>query len=180
MKKTICLATWMMLMMLGVGCATAPETESDRQLLIRQSESMLKQMQAEDITLERFISRSYGYAIFPHVGKGGFGVGGAYGRGVVYEKGQMIGYSDLTQATVGLQAGGQSQAELIVFESRIDLNRFTAGKFAFAANLSAVLLKTGAGDTAKYTDGVAIFIKPIAGAMFEAALGGQQFTYTPR
>lgn len=164
----------------SIGCATAPATLGERQALIDHSNASLKQMRAADPSLDRFLSRAWGYAIFPSVGKGGFIAGGAYGRGVVYEKGQVLGFSDLTQATVGLQAGGQSFSELIVFETRTDLNRFTAGKVAFAANISAVALKTGAADTARYTDGVAVFVQPIGGLMFEAALGGQQFTFVPR
>ena len=133
-----------------------------------------------DPSLDRFLNRAWGYVIFPGVGKGGFIAGGAYGRGVVYERGQILGFSDLTQATVGLQAGGQSFSELIVFETRTDLNRFTAGKLAIAANLSAVALKSGAAETARYNDGVAVFVQPIGGLMFEASVGGQQFTFVPR
>ena len=43
-----------------------------------------------------------------------------------------------------------------------------------------VALKTGAADTARYNDGVAVFVQPIGGLMFEAAVGGQQFSFVPR
>lgn len=162
------------------GCATAPASEGEKQALIDSSAAALRQMKASDRSLDRFITNAYGYAIFPNVGKGAFIAGGAYGRGMVYEKGTVLGFSDLSQATIGLQAGGQSYAELVVFETRTDLNRFTAGKLSFAANLSAVALKTGAAETARYTDGVAVFVQPIGGLMFEAAVGGQSFTFTPR
>jgi lipid-binding SYLF domain-containing protein len=118
--------------------------------------------------------------IFPNVGKGAWIVGGAYGRGVVYEQGQFVGYADISQATVGLQAGGQTYTELVVFEDKASLDRFKTGKLSFAANVSAVILKSGAAASAKYTDGVAVFVKPIGGAMVEAAIGGQQFTYQPK
>jgi lipid-binding SYLF domain-containing protein len=113
------------------------------------------------------------------VGKGGYVVGGSYGRGVVYRAGGTIGYADITQATVGFQFGGESYMEVLAFETSEDLDRFTAGRLTFAANLSAVILKTGAAASAQYTEGVAIFAKPIGGAMVEAAVGGQQFTYVP-
>ena len=92
----------------------------------------------------------------------------------------MIGYSDISQATIGLQAGGQSFSEMLVFESKADLDRFTAGKMSFAANASAVALKSGKAASTRYTDGVAIFVKPIGGLMGEAAVGGQQFTFQPK
>ena len=170
-----------MFLLATIGCSTAPTTDTERRSLVDESAATLKQMKAQDSSLEIFLRRGSGYAIFPDVGKGGFIAGGAYGRGVVYDKdNKMAGYSDISQATIGLQVGGQSYAELVVFESRMDLNRFMTGKFTFAANVSAVALKTGAADTAKYTDGVAVFVQPTGGLMLEAAVGGQQFTFQPK
>lgn len=181
MKRAMGLcALWVLSMGLHAGCSTAPKSMADRQDLISNSNSTLKQMRAVDTSLDKFLSRAYGYVIFPSVGKGGLIAGGAWGRGVVYEKGQVLGFSELTQATVGFQAGGQSFSELIVFETRTDLNRFTAGRLGLAANLSAVALKSGVADTARYTDGVAVFVQPIGGLMFEAAVGGQKFDFVPR
>ena len=126
------------------------------------------------------VKRSYGYSMFPNVGKGGLGVGGAYGRGVVYERGQHIGYSDVTQGTVGLQVGGQSFSELLLFENRAALDRFKAGQFGLAADASAVVIKSGVATNANFVDGVAVVVSPIGGAMLEAAIGGQKFTYQPK
>jgi lipid-binding SYLF domain-containing protein len=164
----------------AVGCQTAPRTEEKREVLLDNANDTIKQMTATDSSLEGFLSHSAGYVVFPQVGKGGYIVGGSYGRGIVYEKGMFIGYADISQATIGLQAGGQTFKELVVFESQADLERFKAGKVALAANLSAVALKTGAAGSAKYTDGVAVFVQPIGGLMVEAAIGGQQFTYQPK
>jgi len=100
-------------------------------------------------------------------------LGGAHGRGVVYERGQHIGYSALTQGSVGLQAGVQSFSELLVFETPAALERFKAGQFGLAADASAVVLKSGAA-------GVAVVVHPISGVMVQAAIGGQQFTYQPK
>jgi lipid-binding SYLF domain-containing protein len=111
------------------------------------------------------------------VAKGGAIVGGAYGRGEVYEQGKMVGWADLTQATIGTQLGGQSFSELILFENKAALDNFKNGKLKFAANASAVAMKSGAADSAKYTDGLLVFVEPIAGLMVEAAVGGQSFSY---
>ena len=127
--------------------------------------------------LGALLQKGYGYALFPDVGKAGLGVGGAYGRGVVYERGQHIGYSDLTQASVGAQVGGQSFSEILVFETKAALERFKAGQFGFAAGASAVVLKSGVATTPNFVDGVAVIVHPIGGVMMEAAIGGQQFTY---
>jgi lipid-binding SYLF domain-containing protein len=137
-------------------------------------------MTTEDPSLNAFLQSSYGYALFPHAGKAGLVVGGAYGRGVVYERGQFAGYSDITQGSVGVQAGGQSFSELLVFENKAALDRFRAGQLSFAAGASAVVLKSGAATNARFVDGVAVVVSPIGGAMVEAAIGGQQFTYQPK
>ena len=158
-------------------CATAPASREDKAALVAAATTRLQQMRQEDPALGALVQRSYSYALFPDVGKAGLGVGGAYGRGVVYERGQHIGYSDLTQGTVGVQVGGQSFSELLVFESKAALDRFKAGQFGFAAGASAVVLKSGVATTPNFVDGVAVVVQPIGGAMVEAAIGGQQFTY---
>ena len=158
-------------------CATAPASREDKAALVTESMSRWQQMRTVDPALDALVQRGYGYALFPDVGKAGLGVGGAYGRGVVYERGQHIGYSDMTQGTVGVQVGGQSFSELLVFENKAVLDRFKAGRVGFAADASAVLLKSGVATNANFVDGVAVVVQPIGGVMVEAAVGGQQFTY---
>src|SRR5688572_23364686 len=159
------------------GCGTTPKSEEKKQDLADASQRQLDAMTTEDPNLQSFIDKSYGYVIFPKVGKGAFIVGGGYGRGVVYEQGKMIGYADITQATVGLQAGGQTYSELIAFENKEALERFKQNKLELSANASAVILKTGAAAAARYENGVAVFVMPRAGAMAEASVGGQKFTF---
>jgi lipid-binding SYLF domain-containing protein len=158
-------------------CATAPATREDQAALVAAATARLQQMRAADPALGALLQQGYGYAVFPNVDKGGLGVGGAYGRGVVYERGQPIGYSALTQGTVGVQAGGQSFSELLVFETKAALDRFKAGPFGLTADASAVVLTAGAATQATFVDGVAVVVQPLSGVMVEAAIGGQQFTY---
>ena len=161
-------------------CATAPTTREDQAALVAAATARLQQMRTADPALGLLLQKGYGYAVFPTVDKGGLGVGGAYGRGVVYERGQPIGYSALTQGTLGVQAGGQSFSELLVFETKAALERFTAGQFGFTADASAVALTSGAATQATFVDGVAVVVQPLSGVMVEAAIGGQQFTYQPK
>jgi lipid-binding SYLF domain-containing protein len=166
-------------LLLLVGCSTAPKSEANRELLAVNVQDTLKQMQAHDESLAGFMDRGYGWVLFPSVGKGGLIAGGAYGRGQVYRGNDFVGYADLTQASLGLQAGGQEFAELIVFENQETFDRFTSGQLNFGANASAVALKTGAGAAGRFENGTAIFIMPKGGLMFEVSLAGQQFTYQP-
>jgi lipid-binding SYLF domain-containing protein len=162
------------------GCSTTPATHDDRQQLHDDVSGALRRLYLEDPGLQNFLDSSYGYAVFPTVGKGGLIAGGAYGHGEVFQQGAFIGYTDISQATIGAQIGGQSFTEVVAFESPGALQRFESGQFAFDANASAVALKSGAAASAKYTNGVAIFVEPVGGLMVEAAVGGQSFSYQPK
>ena len=131
-----------------------------------------------DPDLAGFFKSSVGYAVFPTVGKGGYIVGGAYGKGVLYEDGAPVGKASLTQVTVGLQIGGQAYSEIIFFESEKVLSDFKAGDFAFSGQVSGVALAAGASANANYRSGVAVFTAAKGGLMAEASLGGQKFSYT--
>src|SRR5262249_39096954 len=132
-----------------------------------------------DPGLDSFFNRAVGYAVFSSVGKGGLGIGGAYGSGVLFVHGKAVGTTTLAQATIGFQFGGQAYREIIFFETEKVLSDFRAGNFAFAAGVSAVALASGASANAKYRDGVAVFTSTKAGLMVEAAVGGQKFSYEP-
>lgn len=148
-----------------------------------------------------FFNKSHGYAIFPTVGKGGIGIGGAYGEGRVYEKGKMTGTVSLAKLSIGFQLGGQAFSEIIFFRDKRAYNEFTSGNFEFDASASAVAITAGAqakagteGATAGanvggsrgeqadigYTKGMAVFVHTKGGLMYEAAIGGQKFTFTPK
>ena len=174
------LAGMLVVGMLVVGCSTAPKKESGREELRVESEATFKRMKLADPWLSNLLDKSAGYVVFPAVGKGGLIVGGAYGRGEVYEAGEFVGYADLSQATVGAQIGGQSFSELILFENKAAVETFKQGKLAFSANASAVAMKAGAAESARYTDGVLVFVMPQGGLMLEASIGGQTFSYQPK
>jgi lipid-binding SYLF domain-containing protein len=146
-----------------------------------------------------FFDKSYGYALFPNIGKGGIGLGGAYGDGQVYVGGKHVGNSSMTQVTVGFQLGGQVYSQVIFFEDERAFNEFASGNFEFGAQATAVAITASAGAQAStgggtsagasggehdattvsqgYDKGLAIFTVARGGLMYEAALGGQKYTY---
>jgi len=147
-----------------------------------------------------FFENSYGYAVFPTIGKGGLVVGGAYGTGQVYQGGAVTGTSSLIKVSVGFQAGGQAFSEIIFFQDKRAYDDFTSGEFAFDAEASAVAITVGAqakagteGTTAgasagpssgkqvgsNYRKGMAVFVHAKGGLMYEAAIGGQKFSFKP-
>jgi lipid-binding SYLF domain-containing protein len=163
-----------------IGCDTAPKSASDKQVLSIRSGDALTEFKRADPSLQRMLDKAYGYAIFPSVGKGAVGVGGAYGRGEVYEGNTMVGYCDLSQGTIGFQLGGQEYMELIVFETKAAIDQFKSNTFEFSGQASAVAVRAGAAATAPYENGVAVFTATKGGLMFEASVGGQRFTYQPK
>jgi lipid-binding SYLF domain-containing protein len=147
---------------------------------VHEADETLANLKRADTALPGFLERSAGYAVFPTVAKGAVGVGGAHGSGVLFNHaGKPLGKATLNQVTVGLQLGGQTYAELIVFETPKALSDFQSGDFAFAAQASAVALKAGAAANARYQSGVAIFTATKGGLMYEASVGGQKFHFEP-
>lgn len=151
--------------------------------------------------VQPFFKNAYGVAVFPTVGKGGIGIGGAYGKGQVYRRGKITGTVSLVKVTIGFQLGGQAFSEIIFFQDKRAYDEFTGGSFAFDATASAVAITAGAqaqagttGSTAgasagpatgtqaktDYRKGMAIFVHVKGGLMYEAAIGGQKFSFKPK
>ena len=160
-------------------CETAPSSSSDRQALVSQAGSSIRQYRSADPTLAQFFDTSYGYAVFPSVGSGAFIVGGSFGRGVVYEQSVAVGFADIRQGSVGLQAGGQGFSQIIFFQTRQALNEFKSGRFSLTADANAVAVEAGAAAQTTFQNGVAVFIQSQSGLMASAAVGGQKFNFVP-
>jgi lipid-binding SYLF domain-containing protein len=162
------------------GCSTEDVVEAPDAEEVAVIEGTTADLKRADPDIQRFFDQAHAYVIFPSVGEGGLVVGGARGTGWVYEKGNLVGQAKMTQISIGAQAGGQSYAEVIFFRDRTALNAFKAGKTELGAEVSAVVLKSRAAKTAGYDpSGLAIFVLPKGGAMAEAAVGGQKFSYEP-
>ena len=143
------------------------------------ADETIKSFKEADPGLETYFDKAHGYAIFPTVGKGGIGLGGARGKGILYEQGKPIGRTTLTQLTIGFQLGGQTYSEAVFFEDQEAIDRFKGGNFELGAQVSAVAATAGASADAAYESGVAIFTIAKGGLMYEASVGGQKFSYEP-
>jgi lipid-binding SYLF domain-containing protein len=144
-----------------------------------------------------FFNNSYGYAVFPNIAKGGLGVGAAHGKGRVYQQGKYVGDTSMTQVSIGLQAGGQAYSQIIFMEDKRSFDEFTSGNFGFDASVGAVAITASASASAstqgggtstsagkndattqgKYHKGMAVFTVVKGGAMYEASVAGQKFSY---
>lgn len=157
---------------LVVGAAAPQRDPADAQAVIAR-------FKAKDPGLARVFAQSRGYAVFPTVGKGGIGIGGARGKGYVYERGRLIGRSTLTQVSIGLQLGGQAYSEVVFLKDAAAMESFRSGKLKLDAQASAVALTARAAADLAWRDGVAIVTMAKGGLMYEASVGGQKFSFRP-
>ena len=127
--------------------------------------------------LKPYFKEAAGFAVFPNIAKAGLGIGGARGNGEVFEDGEVIGSTTVTQLSFGFQLGGQAFSQIIFFQNKRDLDRFTDGNFEFGASASAALITEGANASVDYTNGVAVMTFSKGGLMYEASIGGQKFTF---
>ncbi|MGH2565722.1 MAG: YSC84-related protein, partial [Ginsengibacter sp.] len=153
--------------------------DESQKRIINDSKEAKASFLKQDPSMGNLFKNSSGYVIFPDVGKGAAGVGGAAGNGALYEKGKSDGTAKMLQVTVGAQAGGQAYREVIFFENKAALDRFKNNKIEFSAQTSAIAAKAGSSANANYRDGVVVFSQEKGGLMLEASLGGQKFTYKP-
>lgn len=154
-----------------------PMGESEQ---LEAAQAAIATFKATDSSLEEYFKKAYGYAIFPTIGKGGFIFSGSYGTGTVYQKGVPVGSASVTSASVGLTIGGQTSSELLFFRDKAALDNFQAGNYEFSAQASAVIAREGAAAKTSYDNtGVAVFVHVLGGAMLEASIGGQKFSYQP-
>ena len=127
--------------------------------------------------LKPYFKEAAGFAVFPNIAKAGLGFGGARGSGEVFEDGKVIGSTTVTQLSFGFQLGAQAFSQIIFFQNKRDLDRFTDGNFEFGASASAALITEGANASVDYTNGVAVMTFSKGGLMYEASIGGQKFTF---
>ena len=180
----------LLLAALFLGCnATPTRTENDATVELFRNAGESAQ----------FFNSAYGYAVFPTIGKGGLGVGGAHGTGRVFERGVYVGDASMTQLTAGFQAGGQAYSQIIFFQDKRALDEFRRGNFEFGAQANAVVITAGANAQAStggssagvsggrkdastaggYYKGMAVFTIAKGGLMYEVSLGGQKYNFTP-
>ena len=171
-SRLVMSGAWVLLALTLAGRADAADP-------VKEARDTVAVFKKADPGISKFLNGAAGYAVFPTIGKGAIGVGGAGGSGVLFEKGKPVGKTSMAQVTIGLQLGGQAYSEIVFLETDAALNDFKKGNFALAAQVSAVAAAAGASANAKYASGVAVFTATKAGLMYEASVGGQKFGFEP-
>ena len=177
MKKTNAVLLFSFVLTLFLSYSNAVIAASHKQEMQKAS-ATIAAFKKKDPSIKGFFNRSYGYAVFPTVGKGGIGIGGAFGKGKVFRGGKYVGNAKLTQVSVGFQLGGQAYSEIIFFQTKSAFRKFTDSNLKLSAQVSAVAITEGAGARTAFKRGIAIFTMAKGGLMYEATVAGQQFKYS--
>ena len=156
----------------------AQKNKQDSRIVVDSKNAQMEFIKADPL-MKNLFNTAHAYVIFPNIGKGGLGIGGAMGKGVVFMRGVIIGTARMTQLTIGFQTGGQAYREVIFFENESVLKDFKNNKIEFSGQASAVIATEGAAGNVKYKNGVMIFTQPKGGLMYEASIGGQKFKFRP-
>jgi lipid-binding SYLF domain-containing protein len=173
-KLSIALITLSLIFVSSFVQAWSPDSSDKLELAVAQALITAKD---KDPSLEKWFKEAHGYAVFPTVGKGGIGIGGAHGKGIVIKNDKTVATTSLSQLTIGFQLGGQVYSQFILFKDETAFSNFSRGNFEMGAQVSAVAVTLGASADANYDGGVAVFTIAEGGLMYEASVGGQKFKY---
>jgi len=175
MKKIFAVLITLSMVFAGT-LAFAWEPDAGNKLELSVAQALIK-AKDKDPAMKQWFSSAYAYAVFPKVGKGGIGIGGAHGKGIVIRDDSTVAKTSLSQVTIGFQLGGQVYSEYIFFKDETAFNDFARGNFEMGAQVSAVAITAGASADVNYNGGVAVFTIADGGLMYEATVGGQKFKY---
>jgi lipid-binding SYLF domain-containing protein len=173
MKRTIVISTCLT-MLLALTSSFAWDPEGNEEALAK-AQATVDTLLEKNPKMQKYFDAAAGYVVIPTVGKAGFGIGGARGKGLLFEGGEPTAEVTMTQLSIGFQWGGQAYSEFLFFEDDTALEHFKGGNYELGAQASAVAVTAGASADAGYESGVAIFTYAKGGLMYEAAVGGQKF-----
>jgi lipid-binding SYLF domain-containing protein len=166
---------------LGFGACSHMSTPSPTEQadLEAKSNAALNNIRQHQPGIDPLLHSAAAYAVFPKVGEAGAIVGGAFGKGVLYQQGNVIGFVQLKQGSIGFTFGGKTYSELLVLRAQQDIDRLRAGKFEVGGNVSAVVIKTGAEAAGSLDPNTTVIVLPMEGLMAEVAVSGQKIEYAP-
>ena len=91
------------------------DPEAQRKAIDAGADSALARLYSQQRGSKELVESARGVLVFPSFGSAGFIVGGGSGRGVLRVGDKSDGYFRMTEASVGLLAGAQSQAVFLLF-----------------------------------------------------------------
>lgn len=170
---------------MAAGCTTTGTSASKDPVAKKQEidagvDGALNRLFSTNAGARDLAQRAQGVLVFPRVISAGLVVGGEYGEGALRSKGATVGYYSTTQASVGLTAGGQSKAVIIMFMTPEAYNKFVSSKgWTAGADANVAVAKVGADgrlDTLTSQQPVIAFVQTNAGLMFDVSVNGSKIS----
>jgi lipid-binding SYLF domain-containing protein len=174
MKRTLH-STLLLVCLFASDPAISEFNAEDAAALDKEAKEAFAEFEAKDPAVKHLLKSTFAHAVIPAITKAGFGVGGAHGKGVLYENGEVTAIVTLSQVSFGFQWGGQSYSEFLFFQDYTALTEFKTGIFELGAQVSAVAVTAGVSSNAEFYNGVAVFTQVRGGMMYEASVSGQKF-----
>lgn len=168
----------------SAGCTTTSDMGGDpaaqRKALDASADSALSRLYAQQRGSKELVNAARGVLVFPSVVSAGFIVGAATGQGVLRKGGKTAGYFRMSEGSVGLLAGAQSQAVFILFMTDGALSRFERSS-GWTAGVDASVSMITVGANAEVTTQTAQqeiigFVLTNAGLMGSVSLNGSRIT----
>jgi lipid-binding SYLF domain-containing protein len=160
---------------LSAGTASAGAVE-----LNAKARAALARLYTTSTRSKEFGKMAFGILVFPQIVKAGLFVGGMSGDGVLYEHGRVAGYYNISGASWGLQAGGETYSYALFFmrPKALAFIHKTDG-WAIGSGPSVVVVDKGiteAGDTTTLTQDVYAMPFSAKGLMGSLSLQGTKIT----
>ena len=163
-------------LMVSGGAALAAKPEK----IDRRVDEALSEFREDIGGANEVLARAEGVLVFPLIRKAGFGIGGEYGQGALRINGSTVAYYSTAAASVGLQIGGQSRRQIIVFLDQGALDKFRSSDgWEIGVDASVAVITLGAGgaiDTTQLNQPIVAFVFDNKGLMYNLSLEGSKIS----
>jgi lipid-binding SYLF domain-containing protein len=164
----------------GTPAAEATPTPSKAEAINAAVDASLLDLYRAAPGAQSLVERAKGVLVFPSITKAGFIAGAEYGQGALRVNGRTEDFYSLTSGSLGLTAGVQETAQVILFNTDESLRQFRESNgWTAGADASVALLKIGAGgviDTRTANSPVQAIVYNTSGLMADVSVAGQKIT----
>lgn len=161
-------------------CAQGSALAAKPEKIERRVNEALSEFRGDIGGADEVLARAKGVLVFPLIRKGGIGIGGEYGQGALRVGGATQGYYSTAAASIGLQFGGQSRRQIIVFLDQGALDKFRSSQgWEIGVDASVAVVTVGAGgaiDTTQLNQPIVAFVFDNKGLMYNLSLEGSKIS----